>query len=399
MGFSKREMGCLGFALAVHALLFLWKGGILELPKNQDIGDMIAQVGYMSEVPSWEEAGGGGGGTEVKKTFFEKMKSIVKGDQAPAKKMEAAPPTLVEKRQLKGFSGLVNKQEVDIAVGQTKQVVVTPSQGNFEKTKPNLKENQFKVATKDVAFKIASPKSQDALANVNAIPINVGNTTSNTIKSLDGGPGSGAALQTKSLASKGSSGGFSSSFKGNSSSGGLATGGGSSTIDGAGGIGMGSDIGSGGGSGGGTGGGRGSGTGTGTGAGFGSGRGGGHSFGGTGFGNGTGMAALPRNTVLDLAATKLAKSGNFSIIGALANRKILQKTLPVYELDARVGLRFCVDVSGRVLEGILVEISSGSPTFDQKVMAAVKQWLFAPLSNERSNEIQEGVITILFRGV
>ncbi|MCB4756863.1 MAG: energy transducer TonB [Elusimicrobia bacterium] len=67
-------------------------------------------------------------------------------------------------------------------------------------------------------------------------------------------------------------------------------------------------------------------------------------------------------------------------------------------MDTRVALRFRVEWAGHVLAGIIVEISSGNPTFDQRVSSALKQWLFSKLPPEKANEIQEGVITFIFRG-
>ena len=113
---------------------------------------------------------------------------------------------------------------------------------------------------------------------------------------------------------------------------------------------------------------------------------------------------LPRRTVVQEAEVvksddKSSRGAGFQITGALANRPIQKKELPPYEMDARVALRFRVDWSGHVMDGIIIEISSGSPTFDQKVLGALKNWLFSKLSGDRVNEIQEGVITFSFRGV
>jgi TonB family protein len=98
--------------------------------------------------------------------------------------------------------------------------------------------------------------------------------------------------------------------------------------------------------------------------------------------------------------TSVSKSHpGFTITGALANRPIASKVLPLYTSDARVALRFRVDWSGKVLDGIIVEISSGSPSFDRQVIAALKQWLFSPLAASRTNEVQEGLVAFVFKGV
>jgi hypothetical protein len=332
------------------------------------------------------------------------MASILKG-QGAAEPKAAAPGAAPDSNWMKteklvdksfeakqGFQGITDKKDaLDIAKGQSQEVVMKPSDGNFEKAQPNLKENNFKMAKMDVPFPILKPKTQDALANVNAIPVVVGKTTSGSVKSLDGGAGAGPALQSKTFASKGSTAGSSFSGLGKTSggsgsgsgSGGLAmgggSGGGSGQIAGAGGSGGGAGgVGGSGYGDGGSGGGRGGGNGSG----YGSGSGGGRSWGGggSGFGSGGGMQTLPRRSVAADApaiGTSVSKSHpGFTITGALANRPIASKVLPLYTSDARVALRFRVDWSGKVLDGIIVEISSGSPSFDRQVIAAPKQWLF-----------------------
>src|SRR5262249_18649232 len=131
---------------------------------------------------------------------------------------------------------------------------------------------------------------------------------------------------------------------------------------------------------------------------------GGRAWGGSGLGSGSNpLEALPRNRVQDdvPAATSMASrnGAGFNITGALANRAIVTKKLTAYERDARVALRFRVDWSGHVLDGILIELSSGSPSFDNKVLEALKEWQFSRLPANRTNEIQEGVITFVFKGV
>ncbi len=426
LDFSSRDVACFLFALSVHSLLLLWKGGLLVLPDQAGggLGDMLVSVDFRSDVPSYEPAGGGS--SPKAEGLFARMKSIIKGPGAVGKKSEdiamgaqTAPiaqtpdkpawtktdvltnKTFADK---KGFEGMVKKDALDVATGQTQNVVVKPSAGNFEEAQPNLKENKFKIARKDVPFKIVSPKS-DQLANANAIAVNVDQKTSANVRSLDGGPGAGPALQSKSFASKGAStsGGFGGTPSGlkSGSGGGLAMG---SASVGAASMGGGSTGGTGGGGGSGYGSGAGTGSGSGSGNGFGSGTGGGRLYGGgSGFGSGGGsggMATLARNTVSDVSTGgKSAYNSGFNITGALANRPIISKVLARYEMDCRVGLRFRVDWAGRVIDGIIVEISSGSPTFDQKVVAALQQWVFSKLPADKTNVIQEGMITFVFKGV
>jgi TonB family protein len=414
-----REVSCFIFAVAIHSLLFLWQGGILNLPNanpGEGLGDMLVNVNFMAEIPSFEPSGGG---EEAKpKGFLSKMASLIKGERPSQNKAEQSIDTskwmktdqLSDKsfERKSGFAGIKEKAEaLDISKGQSEEILQKPSVGNFETASPNLKENKFKIAKSDAPFPILKAKNQDALANVNAIPVVVGKTTSGSVKSLSGGPGNGPALQSKSFASTGFSdakSNFGGMTKGSStgSNGGLqvAMGGGSALSGGAGlgttGSGNGSG-GSGGGFGGGTGGGYGSGSSAGS-----SGK-GGKTWGGTGTGSSELNPLSRRGFQEDSAPTGLKANSNdqsgFSISGALANRPIQQKVLPPYEIDARVALRFRVDWSGRVLDGIIIEISSGNPTFDQKVLAALKQWLFSRLPANKTNEVQEGLISFKFKGV
>ncbi len=421
LDFGGRDFACLAFALAVHSLLLLWKGGLLSLPDEPGagLGDMIASVDFRTDIPSYEPQGGGS--APKAEGFLARVKSLMKSPAAEKSSDIAMGNTVAPIEtpksnwaktdvfkdkpfaEKKGFDGLIKKDALDIAKGQTQEVVTRPSAGNFSKAEPNLKENKFKLAQKDVPFKIQSSDAKDQLVNVNAVQVNVGEKTSASVRSLDGGPGSGPALQTKTLAPRGSSSfggaGFSGSSPGKSGgAGGLAMGSNAAPA-GAGGMTTG-------GAGFGTGTGVGSGTGPGNGSGRGNGNGGGKSWGGGGTGAGFGgtgsqMQTLTRNTISDGGATgaKAPYNGGFNITGALANRPIMQKYFAKYEIDGRVSLRFRVDWSGKVLDGIIVEVSSGNPTFDQKVVASLQQWLFSKLPPSRTNEIQEGVVTFVFKGV
>lgn len=430
-GLNHRDMVCLGVAIVAHSLLFLWKGGALMLPDHaaDSLGDSIVEVRFMNEAPNFEPAGGS---SPAPKSFLARMKSIIRGEGGSGPKTEElamgqqsridvakpawnkAESTLENKAfaDKPGFEGLVSKDDaLKVAMGKASDIVVKPSQGNYKAAEPNLKENAFKVATKDAPFKILKPKSDDALSNVNAVPVVVGRTTSAQVKALDGGQGAGPALQSRSFASDGGKpfaggGAFGSSSRGSSDAGGgqLSTGGAAMAALPAG-SGMGTGVGMGSGSGVGNGAGTGSGRGTGVGSGSGSGTGngsGGRSWGGAGTGSRP-LQALRRNSVRDDIPSSIAaasKSGSgFNITGALANRPILDKVHPPYERDARVALRFRVDWSGRVLDGIIIEMSSGVPSFDNKVLQALKEWRFSRLPANRTNEIQEGVITFVFKGV
>lgn len=431
-GLNQREIVCLVFAISVHSLLFLWKGGMLDFGStDQNLGEALVQVGYLSEIPEWDAPPAGG--VAPAKGLFAKVKSIftksgsddasTKSDLALGKtdnKIEPAVPnwnkaesTLVNKsfQAKKEFAGLGANEAIAVSKGNVAAPVETVSKGSFETAPPNLKEKTFMVARKDAAFKIQQPKDVDQLSNSNLIPVHVGNQTSRSVRSLDSEPLNGGALKNKGTNSESRSSAFSGlpgrgGSSGSGSDGGsIATGAGAGSGPIAAGPSFGSGAGSAGGSASGstTGNGYGSGSGSGSGSGYGSERGAGRPWGTAGFSGGSSGMASRRTLDLTEAAkgesASSQKGSGYSITGALANRQVHKKQLPSYEMDTRVALRFRVDWSGHVLDGIIVEISSGNPSFDRKVMAALKQWMFSSLSTARSNEIQEGIITFVFRGV
>jgi TonB family protein len=425
--FSHRDIVCLSFALGVHALLLLWKGGSILLPNKVEdgLGNTLVAVRFMNEIPTYETPGGSS--PAAPQSFLARMRSIIRGDggarpkkeavaMGQSEKIEVTKPswnkaeTLADKafNDKKGFQGVTEKKEnLNVAMGKSNDILVKASQGNFKAAEPNLKESAFKVATKDAPFKILKAKNDDALSNVNAIPVAVGRTTSSQVKALDGGPGAGPALQSKAFANTGAKpfggGSFGSSSGGKEAAGGgggLSTGGAMAALPAGAGMGMGAGAGNGAGNGASMGSGRGTGVGSGSGTSYGNGS--GKSWGGAGSGSSS-LEALPRNRITDdipSATSAASRNGaGFNITGALANRPIISKKQPTYERDARVALRFRVDWSGHVLDGIIIELSSGSPTFDNKVLEALKEWQFSRLPSNRTNEIQEGVITFVFKGV
>ncbi len=434
MGFNRREATCLTVAFVAHALLFLWKGGMIMLPESgsMPLGDPLLQVGYMSDVPEYSEPGAPGeegrkrglmgrvkqffaGGSDASKPATKAAPEVAMGG-AVADKIENAGPTwakaessqLVDKSfsDKKNFKGLQSKSEFAVASGKEADVIVeNRSIGTAASASPNLKEKTFQVAKRDMPFQIATGKEMDQLSNVNMVPVTTGRTTSASVTSMDapgsGGVVGGAALKSKSAGSSaaGASGGFSgmsrsggnNSGTGASTSGGLAMGSasGGGMID-AGGLGSGT-------SGTGTGGGGATLGGQGTGKGGGRGQGGGSPYGVIG-GQGTGTGMLPRRQLTVQDTVSNSSANGETITGELSRRPIREKSKPPYEMDARVALRFRVNAAGKVLDGIVVEVSSGSPSFDNKVIAALKKWIFSTLPAEKSNVIQEGVITFIFRG-
>lgn len=408
-GITHRDVICLSFAIAVHSLLFLFKGGHLLMPDTPQkaLGDMLVEVRMMDEMPSFDEPGGS---SPAPKTFFERMKSMVKGEGGAPKKEEIAmgeinkieapkqvfnkPDVFNDKafKDKKAFDMAKKQDALDVAMGKTTQILDKPSQPTFKTSDPALKENAFKVAPKDAPFQIVKAKTNDSLTNVNAVPVVVGRTTSSNVKSLEGGP----ALQTKAFAADAGKSFGGGSLAKKDAGAGLATG--SAMAPATAGTGAGAGFGSG------SAANTGRGTGSGSGSGLATGNGSGRSWGGAGSPAGSNaLQSLPRNMVKDegpsSAGMASAKGNGFNITGALANRPIVSKVLPPYEQNARVALRFRVDWSGRVLDGIIIEMSSGSPSFDNKVLNALKEWQFSRLPANRTNEIQEGVVTFVFKGV
>lgn len=427
-GLNKRETTCLTVAFALHSLLFLWTGGLLTLPTGDGVplGDPLLQIGYMSDVPEYREPGAAGeegrkrgiigkvkqffGGSAETRPSKKTVPDVATGNAIDQKidgavaKWEKTNSTLVDKNfsDKKNFKGIQANKEFAVVSGkETDAIVENKSVGTAASASPNLKEKSFQVS-KSVPFKVASAKEMDSLSNVNMVPVTHSNQTSQSIKSLDsagsGGIVGGGGLVSKSAGSaggSGSSGGFS---KAGARSGGggsgesLAMGGaanGGGMID-TGGLGSGY-------SGSGTGGGGSTPGGMGSKRGGGGGQGGGSPYGTSGaIGNKPGL--LPRRQLVEDTAVSNTSSSDMTITGELSRRPIKEKLRPPYEIDGRVALRFRVNASGKVLDGIVVEISSGSPTFDNKVVNALKQWVFSALPPEKSNVIQEGVITFIFRG-
>ncbi len=438
---NHREAVCFTVALSVHLLLFLWKGGVMDLltPQGGDIGEALVVVGYQTEVPSYPEPGAPGRPGAKKGVLRKMVKFFTQtAKKTPAKeaddiamgqaedKIAADMPlfktvgdnlTNKDFTAKKEFVSSKDKQESLLASANLAKSPINKvsSMGTEPIAKSNLKEKVYQVARKDMPFQISKPQEIDTLSNINMVPMAVGNKTDRTVKSLDmpaaGGPVALPALKGKELSSsRSSAGGFGGSAGGGRGGGGkggdeLSTsgmGGGGAAPIGGGGIGTGIS-GSGPGGGGMIPGAQGQGAGGGFGSGGGSGGGSGYGFGTGAGGRGGSTAMLPRRTVAAEPVVSRSEGGSssgagFQIMGPLANRPIVKKVLPVYEVDGRVAIRFQVDSQGNVIS-TLIETGSGYPSYDKKVMAALQQWLFTKLPPERSKEVQEGVIIFTFKGV
>jgi TonB family protein len=103
-----------------------------------------------------------------------------------------------------------------------------------------------------------------------------------------------------------------------------------------------------------------------------------------------------------VTAAPVAKA-SFSITGPLRDRKILSRVLPEYPewaqqkgATAVVALHLSVDPDGTVQTSVFVEQTSGSGEWDQDVVNALRNWRFAALAPEATQEVQDGVITFRF---
>jgi len=333
---TKREVVCLGTALALHLILFFWKGGLLNL-SHPDLGQAVVQVQFLNNVPEWHQSGTPSNAQE-QKTLFGRMKTFFT-------KPKAEPVAALKT--------------------QSKIKVDKPIWEKVDKTVAGMKLKQNKkfagLIRNSTPFKIQNNSKFDKLANENAVLVQTTKTPQKAF-AMKTDTSRAPVFKTKE---------FSGLQGGSFSKGGLQAGGGA--IKGTGKVGGSLPR-------------RGRSSGK---------------IGGAWTG-GTSMSTLSRNTAVGPTQTVRGPGGRksaFSIQGALANRHIEGKTLPPYEFDSRVALRFRVNASGRVLHGIVLEVSSGYPSFDRKVMNALKKWIFSKLPSSRSNEVQEGVITFNFRGV
>jgi TonB family protein len=101
-------------------------------------------------------------------------------------------------------------------------------------------------------------------------------------------------------------------------------------------------------------------------------------------------------------AAALAVAG-VTLAGPVANRPVLSHVLPSYPpwasreaIEGTVTLRFTVLPDGRVREGVQVERTAGYADFDDRAVAALLQWRFAPLDGGGARD-QWGTITFRYR--
>ncbi len=106
-----------------------------------------------------------------------------------------------------------------------------------------------------------------------------------------------------------------------------------------------------------------------------------------------------------VADVKLDGKGiNMTISGQIQGRKILESTPPVYSAAAKkqgwegvVAVHFTVKADGHVKDNMYFDQTSVHRDLNKAAMAAIKQFVFAPLGADQAAVEQWGVITIVFR--
>ena len=107
----------------------------------------------------------------------------------------------------------------------------------------------------------------------------------------------------------------------------------------------------------------------------------------------------------NVAEVKLDGKGvNMTISGQIQGRKILKSVAPAYSDLAKkkgwegvVAVHFTVKADGRVKDNIYFEQTSVHRDLNKAAMAAIKQFVFAPLGSDQAAVEQWGIITIVFR--
>jgi TonB family protein len=386
----KRDLGFFLVAALAHTFLLGWKSGPIQLmDQGAAQGNYLVQVTYMDHVPDWGEPVQA---PVVKRGFLNRMKSLVTGTR------KAASP----ERQISDFRKFFAKklqarknapdEPQDIASGK---IAVSSGNEPAKLSRPNLKEKQIQMSRRDVPFRISQAGSAEAKDNVNQIAVGVGDNTSPAVGSLDETVGTAPVLKGKSSQSRSSgfSGANAAAPSGSQGSDAMSL---ADSVPEAPAI-SGSNPSA-------------SGTGEGTSSSGSAAESGaaGRKWTGGGIPSSAGLDSLSRNTVDAVQDSGSPAGGSkktdtsmsrFKISGALAGRPVRFKTFPDYEMDCRVVLRISVDAAGHVLDGIIVDVSSGSPSFDKKVLQAMQRWMFDPLPSGQSGGNQTGVVTIRFRGV
>jgi TonB family protein len=91
--------------------------------------------------------------------------------------------------------------------------------------------------------------------------------------------------------------------------------------------------------------------------------------------------------------------GAYTIEGEISKRRIIYKLLPQYpkgqEVETKVRVRIFVAPDGRIERMVLVK--KGGDIFDKITLNALREWKFEKLPPNLPQEIQEGVITFVYK--
>jgi len=116
-------------------------------------------------------------------------------------------------------------------------------------------------------------------------------------------------------------------------------------------------------------------------------------------------AATTDQNQKNVADVKISAKGvNMTITGQIKGRKILKSAPPVYSSTAKkngwegvVAVHFTVKADGRVKDNMYFDQTSVHRDLNKAAMAAIKQFVFAPLGADQAAVEQWGVITIVFK--
>jgi TonB family protein len=102
-------------------------------------------------------------------------------------------------------------------------------------------------------------------------------------------------------------------------------------------------------------------------------------------------------------AAAVRNLGGATLTGIVADRRIIQHTMPVYPswamtqaVEATVTLDLVVLPDGTVKPNVMVQKTAGYEDFDRNAVAAIRQWRFEPLTGSDARE-QWGTITFRYR--
>jgi len=401
---SRREFFCLAAAIAVHCLLFLWKGHLDHTAQ----GDPIVGVDFIVE-EEVKQAPAPPPPEMEKKSFFRQLKDAFqfkKPAEEPKKELAMSDtsrklqakidlkdmndkPSLVDKsgkdfnRPFAKLDSLTSEAQVQAKLSN-RQPIASGGPAFADMPAQKLADKSFRVSAADIPIQVArsdgglsgkgdedapviavSKKSDKGFRSVSSAfsaPPGWGGSSGGKSGSPLAGAGfaNSAVLQSRDTANQALSGSY----------GGGASGGGAI----------------------------------------------GRSYSGTGGGFSSGavpaevaeearkqVTQLTQNVVKKSVASENTKSP-YALSGPLANRKILNQALPALPDWARrqglityVSLYFFVLHTGEVKNNVVIQRTSGDPRLDNVAVEALMRWRFEPLSAAQYGREQWGIITFKFR--